>query len=173
MVVCFDAKEVECFEARSLKTHRSLGVIGPDLLSSEFVEADFERILARAGHFGRDAAPVVDLLLDQRVACGVGNVFKSELLFIRRIHPKRAIAQVDEGETLALFREARQQLLANLGPWRRTTTVDRRSDPRPRSRLWVYGRRQEPCLACGSLIRYERFGFGRRSTYWCPQCQSD
>jgi endonuclease VIII len=49
---------------------------------------------------------------------------------------------------------------------RRTTGADN-----PTARLWVYGRRGEPCRRCGATILMRKQGAGVRSTYWCPQCQ--
>lgn len=174
VLVCFRAKEVECLGARQVRSHRTLGRLGPDLLAPEFadaVDSHLETVLERAAHFGDPDAPVVDLLLDQRIAAGIGNVYKSETLFLDRVHPKRPLASVDDALRRRLFTTARDLMMANLGGWWRTTTVDRRQDPEPSQRLWVYGRGGEACSRCGGAVETERFGFGRRVTFWCEECQ--
>lgn len=174
VLVCFRAKEVECLGARQVRAHRTLGRLGPDLLDSDFDDEAEDRmttILERASHFGDPEAPVVDLLLDQRIAAGIGNVYKSETLFLESVHPRRSLASIDQPQRRRLFDTARRLMLANLGGWWRTTTVDRREQREPEQRLWVYGRGGEACSHCDTPILRERFGFGRRVTYWCERCQ--
>ena len=174
VLVCFRAKEVECLAARQVRAHRTLGRLGPDLLAPDFdddFEARMDTILERAHHFGDPGAPVVDLLLDQRIAAGIGNVYKSETLFLESVHPRDALASIDDPVRRRLFATARELMLTNLGGWWRTTTVDRRSEHEPSQRLWVYGRGGEACSNCRSTIQRAHFGFGRRVTYWCESCQ--
>ncbi len=174
VLVCFRAKEVECLSERAVRAHRTLSRLGPDLLAEDFESSWFDTIIDRSHHFGDHDAPVVDLLLDQRIACGVGNVFKNEALFLERVHPSRLLGTIDDAARRGLFLHARQLMLANLGGWWRTTTVDRRvQSTAPAERLWVYGRKDEACAECGSVISYARLGFGRRSTYWCETCQAE
>ncbi|MEJ2575377.1 MAG: zinc finger domain-containing protein, partial [Gammaproteobacteria bacterium] len=110
---------------------------------------------------------LADVLLDQRIAAGIGNAYKSELLFLRRLAPDRTLGELDDEELRALFSLAGALIRANLGGGPRTTRFlsDRAG------RLWVYRRRGEPCLRCGTLVRMARLGEDRRSTYWCPACQ--
>lgn len=174
VLVCFRAKEIECLGARQVRSHRTLGRLGPDVLAPEFADAvddHLDTVLERAAHFGDLEAPVVDLLLDQRIAAGIGNVYKSEALFLDGVHPNCPLGAVDESLRRKLFITARGLMMANLGGWGRTTTVDRREEREPRQRLWVYGRGGEACSRCGDAIQTERFGFGRRVTFWCERCQ--
>ena len=110
---------------------------------------------------------MVDVLLDQRVAAGIGNAYKSELLFLGRISPAALLGDLDDPTLLALYARAAQLIRANLGGGPRTTRPAHAGG----ARLWVYGRRDEPCLVCGTRIRITRHGRGQRSTYWCPACQ--
>ena len=134
VLVCFRAKEVECLAARQVRAHRMLGRLGPDLLASDFdedAEARWHTILDRAAHFGDPEAPVVDLLLDQRIAAGIGNVYKSEVLFLESDSSEASDSNPSGTRRgVRLFVTARELMLANLGGWWRTTTVDRREGPR-------------------------------------------
>jgi endonuclease-8 len=98
---------------------------------------------------------------------GVGNVIKSETLFLRKADPFRRVAEFSDAELAALIAEAHRQLVANRSGGPRTT---RRALTGPR--LWVYGRSGEPCLRCGETVRMRRVGQGLRSTYYCPACQA-
>ncbi len=112
-------------------------------------------------------ASVGEALLDQRLFAGLGNVYKSELLFIHRIDPFTAPASVDEAKLEALFEDASRLLRANLDTTGRTTTGRDRAG----SRLYVYERSGLPCRECGESIRMRRQGDAARSTYFCARCQ--
>ena len=113
-----------------------------------------------------------EVLLDQRVAGGVGNVYKSETMFLGSVHPFTLVRDLDESDLRKLLRVARELLQRNVDPARqdggiRTTlhSLD------PSNRLWVYRRKGKPCLRCGHVILMKRQGPGARSSYWCPNCQ--
>ena len=173
--VCFDAEPVECLASGRFLRSRALRHLGQDLLGERAV--DVERVVRRARHFVAHDRPVADLLLDQRVAAGIGNVYKSELLHLHGIAPNRPLAQVDDQLIADLYRDGERLLRQNLGPWKRTTTWDPRQlrtgeRPPNQSRLFVYGRVGETCISCGdATVLQRRLGRGNRSTYWCPRCQ--
>lgn len=167
--VCCRAPVAELLRRIDLSAHPVLARLGPDLLADD---VDFARIVRRARN--SDAREIADLLLDQRVACGIGNVYKSELLFLERIHPWTPAAELSDAQIEALFRNARALMLRNLGDWKRTTVaVVRPEQPWPRElpRVFVYGRGGEPCLRCRSPIASRKQGDAARTTYWCARCQ--
>jgi endonuclease VIII len=158
----------ETVRTAALRSHPKLNRLGPDLLASP---APVDEAAQRASQPAYRDREIGDLLLDQRVAAGIGNVFKSEVLFECRVHPRARIGDLPPGTLRALFQVATRQLNENLST-RRRTTVPLRRRPRPSSaRLWVYGREGKPCLECAAPI--ERFlqGDTGRSTYFCPVCQ--
>jgi endonuclease VIII len=171
VAVGFNVPIAEFLTARDLTRHRQLQSLGPDLLADEFDAAD---ALRRMRAHPREA--VADVLLNQRVVAGIGNVFKSEILYGARLDPFRSVAALSDEQLSRLLHEARRQLRANvlsrsqtLSPafGRRTTrSLD------PREKLWVYGRGGKPCRTCGTPIRAKKTGLDARLTYWCPECQS-
>ncbi len=169
-VVCTRAYRTEFVRTAWLSTHARLSRLGPDLLGDTF---DLEQVLARATDPGHSHREIADVLLDQRIAAGIGNVYKSELLFLRGIHPMRTAGTVTMDQFTSLYNEARRLLQFNLKTRRRTTVPTQRRPSPASPRLWVYGRAGDPCLNCGTPI--ERFMQGEmlRSTYHCPRCQSD
>ena len=167
--VCFRAAKAELLRAVDLALHPSLSRLGPDLLADGF---DAVEAVARAR--AREPRTVSDLLLDQRVACGIGNVYRCEVLFLEGVHPEAATASLSDAKLAALFRLARGLMRRNLGGWRRTTVrrVDRDHPTRPgETRLWVYNRAGLPCLRCDTPVRSSRTGDAARATWWCPRCQ--
>jgi endonuclease-8 len=171
VAVGFNIPVAEIFAARDLARHDELRRLGPDLLAADFDEAEaLRRIKARP------ADAIADVLLNQRVMAGIGNVYKSEVLFACRVNPFTTAGNVGDVGLGCLVTTARRLLLANvqtsLAPmttytgYRRTTNRDN-----PSERLWVYGRAGKPCRRCGSAVRIDKQGTDARLTYWCPACQ--
>jgi endonuclease-8 len=117
------------------------------------------------------ATEVAEALLDQRVACGVGNVYKSEVLFACGVDPATPVAELPPARRRQLLDTASRLLRANLDGWPRTTIASATSRNRGTGGLAVYGRAGRPCRRCGHQIRSRRQGEGARLTYWCPVCQ--
>lgn len=165
---CVGAYQAELIRTRALDAHPRLARLGPDLLDDP-PRIDLAVRRARApAHGGRE---VGDLLLDQRIASGIGNVYKSEALFLARVHPRTPAGAVPENALEEVYRVAADLMRANLGPGPRTSVPLRRR-PHPSSpRLWVYDRAGEPCLECGTAVLRIVQGDLARSTYFCPWCQ--
>jgi endonuclease-8 len=139
-----------------------LASLGPDLLGATL---DEDEVVRRLRALGR--RPVGEALLVQRAAAGIGNVYKSELLFLEGIHPEAATEDLGDDRLRQLVRRARDLLQRNLGDGPRVT---RPSLAGPR--VWVYGRRGKACLRCQAPIEMIRQGAAPgRSTYFCPRCQ--
>src|SRR5204862_67111 len=77
LAVCFSAPEVELLSASELAAHGGLGRLGPDLLAPAFDEVEALARLRAAGE-----QQIADALLDQSIVAGIGNVYKSEVLFL-------------------------------------------------------------------------------------------
>ena len=109
--------------------------------------------------------------MTQRLVAGMGNVFKSEVLFIEGVNPWTHVSALDDDVLQRLVGTAHRLLLLNValgaGPHRVTTT----GDPSARGNLWVYGRSGRICTRCRTPIRSRRQGALNRPTYWCPNCQ--
>ena len=118
---------------------------------------------------------VADVLLNQRVVAGIGNVFKSECLFIAGVYPFTPSRRVSDEELARIVGIARDMLRANTrkGPRPGAGSEDAgRGDSLDRGgALWVYGRGGKPCRKCGTPIQAKKTGIDARLTYWCPRCQ--
>jgi endonuclease VIII len=132
--------------------------LGPDLCTPPVDVAEIVTRV-RAGPADREIA---DVLLDQHVAAGIGNVYKSEALHACGIHPRTPVGSLDDARLVSLYTTASAQLVANIGRWKRRT--------HPRG-LAVYGRDRQGCRRCHSAVRSTRQGDLDRITYWCPRCQ--
>jgi len=146
--------------------HRPLAVLGPDLADPSFSRAD---ALARIVACGDRA--IGDVLLDQRVMAGIGNVLRSETLFVAGVHPETPAARLGPTGAAALLDTAANLLQRNASadspPTRNTT-----GRLAPGQALWVYQRTGQPCRQCGAPIRSAARGLEARRVYWCPSCQA-
>ena len=136
-----------------------VGHLGPDLLGPDW---DVEEAVRR---LSSDPDRNLGLaLLDQRNLAGIGNVYRSEVLFLFGLPPTAPVSRARDLERLVT--RSQQLLHANRERTERTTT----GDTAPGRRTWVYGRRRgAPCLRCGTPIRREEID--GRPVYWCPSCQ--
>jgi len=138
---------------------RLVGHLGPDPLH----EWDLDEALRRLARFGDGT--VSDVLFDQRIVAGFGNIYRNEICFLRGLWPWIPWEGADMAGALSL---GAQVLQANRETGRQVTTgIDR-----ARRRHYVYGRAGEPCRRCATPIRRDR-SRGERVTYWCPRCQPD
>jgi len=158
VAVCFLAPVVRSYRAAA--GHTPIDHLGVDLCS---IDVDIDAAVQRAMQFGDPDAQIADVLLDQRIACGVGNVYKSETLFACRVDPVTHLRDLDATALRSLFSTAARLLRANLGAGARATTGT--------GGLAVYGRSRRPCRACGTPIERRPQGRPPRLTYWCPRCQ--
>jgi endonuclease-8 len=160
--VCFAAPIVELRrenDRRDSRATRMLEHLGPDLCAPDF---DIDAALARLDSVPPDTE-LGAVLLDQRVAAGIGNVYKSEICWAERVSPFVPIGSLDAAARRRVYETARRQLTSNLGSGRRTTYG---------RGLAVYGMARRPCPRCRTTIVGRRDASGR-STYWCPRCQPD
>lgn len=154
VAILFDGPVLEYLSPAQARLHPVLSRLGPDVL----VQADADRAVDSIGRVRPDRR-IGDVLLDQRVLCGIGNVWKSEILHAERISPLRPIGE------LAAEEAGRLVATAHAGMSR---VVDEAVD-RPRA---VYGRAGKRCLRCGGLIVALVQGDEGRRTFWCPSCQA-
>jgi len=160
---CFSAPVVELLTAREAVRHPMLTSRGTDAISSEF-----DPLQAAAQFRKLNDVPIGVALMNQRAMAGVGNVFKSEVMYIRRVNPFDTVQTLDDHQLNALIDECHGLLVLNRTKGRRQTRFALDSN----ARLWVYGRSGQPCFTCGTFIKMKRQGLGGRSTYYCPKCQA-
>jgi endonuclease-8 len=172
VAVGFDVPVAEFHTTQSLARHRAVPNLGPDVLAETFSEDNAMQRIAAQKH-----EEIGNVLLDQRVLAGLGNVYKSEVCFAAKVHPFRKVATLSAAELADIAAFARRYMKANITSGSsgqivtytgmRRTTGSSDED----ARLWVYGRRSSPCRRCGTPIESRKQGLGARTTFWCPQCQ--
>jgi DNA-formamidopyrimidine glycosylase len=146
--------------------------LGPDPLRDD---ADPARAWAR---ISRSHRPIGDLLMDQEVIAGVGNVYRAEVLFRHRMHPLRPGRTLRVGQWRAIW----EDLVALMNEGVKTGTIDTvRPEHTPEAmgrpareddhggEVYVYRRAGQACLVCGARVRTELLN--GRTLFWCAHCQ--
>jgi endonuclease-8 len=133
---------------------RALGRLGPDILATR---PDFGAMLARMARADRSRR-FGEVLQDQSLVAGIGNVWMSESLWYARLSPWQRLGDVEVA--------ARQDALHTAARLMRASLDGRREHGRR-----VYRRAGRPCPRCGAAIRSWGQGDANRIAYWCPACQ--
>ena len=158
VAVCFSAPTVGLYhpEEPGLRPWQR---IGPDLC---LPECDFDQIAVNLER-SDGSRQMADVLLDQAIAAGIGNVYKSEALWFERVSPFARLDSLDEQARSGLYQRASRLLRQNLGRAKRRTLGNG---------LAVYGRGGRDCPRCRATVSSVEHGDDLlRVSYWCPRCQ--
>jgi len=150
---------------------REVARLGPDLLDAE---EDPARATERALAAIDPGRIIGEAVMDQRVVAGIGNVYKSETLFLCGIDPWRPVGTLGPQERRRIGETAAALLADGVAQGGMIGTY-RPPGAGPRTLVatkWVYGRARRPCRRCGTPVRSRGQGDANRTTYWCPSCQS-
>lgn len=158
----YNGPVLEILTEGELAGHPRLSSLGPDPLRADYRR---DELLERLDTAASSPRVLAEVLLDQGLFAGVGNIYKSEILWQSRLHPLRRLRE--------LTRQARQRLVRTAE--RVLRTAYRQCFGTLPRRLWpsfgpfaVYRRAGLPCLWCGEIVRRLNT---RRATYFCPRCQ--
>jgi endonuclease VIII len=174
VAVAFNVPVAEFVTPKELASKDPVAKLGPDLLGEAFDREEAVRRIIASAH-----QSIALSLLDQRLVAGIGNVYKSEVLFMSGVNPFTPAGAVPTTTLEAMMDLARRLLKDNvidgtsgqIQTFRNLRHTNRSIDPN--QNLWVYGRMDKPCRKCGTPIRMKRMGVEARSTYWCPKCQPE
>jgi endonuclease-8 len=159
--VCFNAPVIELLDPQQEATHASLVGLGPDVLDGSF---DMDEVVRRARRCPPETT-AGELLLDQRVVSGIGNIYRCESLFLEGLDPWATVGSIGDDRLRHLVAGACRIMRANVAAQTTMTRQFGAGGP------WVYRQSGRPCRRCGTTIRASRLGEQGRSIFWCPTCQ--
>ena len=163
VAVCFSAPVVEAYRDFDRARHPILGRLGPDLCHEA---PDLEECVRRMQTYEPAETTIAEVLLDQRVMCGVGNVYRCELLWACEFNPWARVGDLSHDECREVVHLAHEMLRANL------QRVERVTAPSVDGGLAVYGRQGKTCNRCHDVVRVTHHGEANRVLYWCAGCQT-
>ena len=162
VAVCYNAPTDETYRLPDRRRHPGMGRLGPDLCKPD---TDLGAVVNLLLSYPDSSARLGEVLLDQRVMCGIGNVYRCEVLWARGLSPFARAGDLTEHDAINVVNTAATMLRSNLSNARRVTA------PGVRGGLAVYGRNGQPCCRCGETIECRPMGQHGRILYWCPGCQ--
>lgn len=165
--VFFHGPVMEVLSREEFDTHERFNSLGPDVLHPGFDGGPVHAAVVAQGE-----REVGDVVLDQRVLAGIGNIYKSEGLFLAAIDPRLPAFKVTLDDMTAFFDEVIPLMAAGRARDGRIETLPEELRYEPWMWTWVYRRRGHPCFVCASPIQMIRQGAFQRTTYFCPHCQT-
>lgn len=167
----YSATDIDVLTPEEIASHPFLSSLGPDVLS-DGIDPVREQISSPA-YQGRRLA---SLLLDQHFIAGIGNYLRSEILFVAGLHPRlrpKDISKADQDRLAEAVVGVARQSYSNNGitnDLEQAAALKAQGQTRSRFRHWVFGRGNERCRRCDTLVIEETIA-GRR-LYYCPVCQA-
>lgn len=175
-VLCYS--DVRGFGRWSCDTS-SIDRMGPEPLDEDAFHADY---LQRICH--TRSVKIKDLLMNQEVVAGLGNIYVNEILYASRLHPLQPAKSIPKRSLTTLCKSIRRTLSEAIKIGTRSTLDwegaghgdgffyfgrSGKGDMEMRERFNVYDRENQPCRKCRTQI--ERIVVSQRGTYFCPRCQ--
>lgn len=159
-IVLDDTKKID-----ELKEIKKLGI---DVMDKKFTLKKFEEILKKRNH-----RSIGSVLMEQELMSGIGNIYRSEILYAAGILPQRKIELLSKSERTRIYR-AIFIVLNKAIKLRGTSDSDYRDTAGApgnfQKTLRVYRRAGKPCGKCDTMVR--KIIIGQRSAFYCPKCQN-
>ena len=156
--------KVELLNKNELK--KELSSLGPEPLEKDFTFEKFEEALKRK------KGKIKEVLMDQKVIAGIGNIYSDEILWTAKIHPFSETSKLKRAELKKIYLNIREILVKaiklggeSISDFRRISGEKGGFDPLRK----VYRREGEKCQRCGTIIK--RIKLAGRSAHFCPSCQ--
>lgn len=146
--------------------HSVFAKLGPEPLTDAFNSDHLVMMCAKR------KAPIKQVIMDNPVVVGVGNIYANEALFLTGIHPQVPANQVTKPQLVQLTQVIKDVLSAAIKQGGTTLKDFSQTDGKPgyfAQELNVYGRSGQECVKCQSIL--EEVKLGQRASVYCPQCQ--
>ena len=150
-------------QVRELLERDPLASLGPDAH-----EPPLGQVLLKE-RLGTRKRSIKDVLMDQTVVAGLGNIQVTDALYLAKIHPLRSTASLTSAEITALSKAIRKSLLRTLAMNRGDKIVYVEESQRRENPFYIYGKAGQPCPRCKTTLR--KISIASRTTAFCPHCQ--
>jgi len=158
--------KVELWNTAELINSKEFKELGPEPLDKSFTFKKFKEAITKK------KGKIKQVLMDQKIIAGIGNIYSDEILWWARIHPAKNVSELDEKELKSIYRNVKK-VLKQAVKLRGESISDFR-DLQGRKGFFdterkVYRREGEKCRRCGAVIK--KLKIGGRSAHFCPRCQ--
>jgi len=154
-------------DTQKISELKEIKALGVDAMSSEFTLKKFDEILDK-----KKNSPIGIILMDQNLIAGIGNIYRSEILFMAGVLPTRKAQDIGEKKRTEIFKSV-GKILQKAIELRGTSDSDYRdTNGAPggfQKILKVYRRQGQKCQKCDTIV--VRQTLGQRAVFFCPGCQ--
>jgi len=159
--------KAELWSRKDLESSEGFSKLGPDPLEKEFTFNKFRKALKT-----RKKGKVKQVLMDQNVIVGIGNIYSDEILWQSKIHPFKDVSGLSEKELKKIY-QTTKKILKKAVKLKGTSISDFRlidgSKGHYQTERKAYQRQGKKCFRCGDEIQRKKIG--ARSAHFCPTCQ--
>lgn len=158
--------KVELWKTQDLLNSKEFKALGPEPLDKNFIFEKFKETLR--GKRGK----IKQILMDQNIIAGIGNIYSSEVLWVAKIHPEKSISKLTEKELKSLYKAVLKVLKLGVKLGGESFSDYRKPDGSKGNfdtERKAYKREGQKCARCGNKIK--RIKVGQRSAFFCPHCQ--
>ncbi len=145
---------------------KPFSLMGPEPFSDEFSATYLK------SKFKNKTAPIKNVLMDQRVVVGIGNIYASEILFECKIKPQKPAGRVTFLQLQMIIEKTREVLNRAIlagGSTLQDFTHTNGDSGKFQNEFFVYAKDGQPCRICRAVIKTR--SMAGRSTFWCARCQ--
>jgi len=157
------ARVVEIADRRAPMRGLAIASLGADILATDFDPVEAAAIAAQ-----HPSRTIADVLLDQRVVAGIGNIFKCESCHAAGVDPRTRTGELTVDQLTEIYTAAQAQMQLSVAKGRHALMPERPTHP---DRYAVYSRGGRPCKRCQAIITCYQLGDPPRWTWSCPRCQ--
>lgn len=157
--------KIELLDKNALK--KELSSLGPESLDKDFTFERFKQVLNK-----KNKGKIKQILMDQEIIAGIGNIYSDEILWQAKIHPFKNISELSSNELKEIYQAMKKILIKaielggeSISDFRRISGEKGYYDKERK----VYRRENESCSRCQTKIK--KLKLAGRSSYYCPQCQ--
>ena len=154
----------------NIDTHPLLASLGPEPLD-DYGPSRFDAPYLYAASRNRNVS-IKQLIMDNHVVVGVGNIYACEALFGAGINPRLAAGKLGIARCAKLVDAIKTTLNSAIQAGGSTLRDFVNATGNPgyfQQQHWVYGRAGQPCRTCGNPVL--QIKQGQRSTFYCGVCQ--
>ena len=159
--------KVEFWDKKELINSKEFKELGPDPLEKNFTLKRFKEAILK-----KKKGKIKQVLMDQTVIAGIGNIYSDETLWEAKVSPFKEIKQLKDKEIKKIY-DAMRRILEKAIRLKGASVVDFRDVKGRKGRfdrvINVYRREGKLCPRCEAKIEREKIG--GRSTHFCPECQ--
>ncbi|MFC1663557.1 bifunctional DNA-formamidopyrimidine glycosylase/DNA-(apurinic or apyrimidinic site) lyase [Patescibacteria group bacterium] len=170
--------KIELWGTEKFRESEGIKALGPEPLDKNFTFKKFSKTLkekkTNKGEYCQRRGKLKQVLLDQTIIAGIGNIYSDEILWKAKIHPLKEISKLNQKELKRIYK-AIKTILKKAIKLRGESISDYRDIKGKKgyfdSERKVYQRKGESCLRCGAKI--ERIKITGRGAHFCPKCQKN